>query len=208
VAGAAGFVVLLALCTMERHTSVMLHATRSNSTEFEWPQREGVETRLTVADLRAAAARPDGDRTVARAILDRSPPTSENTVLELGASFSSPLRSEHTSLGWPIDWLWTNTQNYDRGARSTIREPVRWHWSRGSPVMLHTWTSDGTRVKTYGVNLDGVAVLFLSLWLPFQAGRLLVRFVAWRTVFRRLRRGLCVVCAYDLSGLLVDRTRE
>ncbi len=94
----------------------------------------------------------------------------------------------------------------ETGTPGPPRSPrLLWHWRRAAHMSLDIPNvgdppRSGTErtYRTITLSLDTLAVPLLGAWLIWAAASVGVVGVRWRTVRRRLQRGLCVVCGYDL----------
>ena len=109
-----------------------------------------------------------------------------------------PLLAVRTFAGWPASAL-SCLQHHQRGARGTMQDvSVDWHTVGAVTVGLEPAWGGRPRVLPYRPIWPGFAIntVFYAfvLWLLFATPFALRR-------RRRIKRGLCPKCAYDLRGI-------
>ncbi|MCH8271171.1 MAG: hypothetical protein IH985_08195 [Planctomycetes bacterium] len=165
------------------------------------------KTGLTNTDIVRLKSSPTGEAEIARAILDAAGGTAADPddALVIGGSVEVAMTIVERRGGWP-DYTWYQT-------RWTLQEPdyrqyhrARVTLSRGlAEIDILVRRGDPpVRVDDYGFLTYNVARLLLGLFAAWWAAGLAVWLIGWRVrrrTAKRVARGWCARCGYDLSGL-------
>jgi hypothetical protein len=165
---------------------------------------------LCAADVSELCDRPDADAILARKILDATAGLQRSgaDVLILGWSFPKPLSFtiRQRSMGWPRDLIGT----YDAVQTRTRRgEPLAgagysFTSDRNDLSIFRRWRGPPERVSRINVSLPGLCQDLLILccaWMAAGGVPAIAGAMLRRRNLRRVARGCCVGCGYDLSGL-------
>ena len=166
-----------------------------------------LKTGLTNRDVARLSTTPTGEAEIARAILDAAGATAAdpNDVLVIGGSAQEPMTTVERRGAWP-DYTWFQTRWTTEASGNGQRHPARVKLSRGyGQVTVYVSRGDPAVSATdLSVFMPTVAKLVLGLlvawWTPGVAAMIANRWVRRRAV-KRVARGWCVRCGYDLGGL-------
>ena len=163
------------------------------------------DTGLTATDIMGLAEGEGGESALARAILDAAGSNASASDACLLYGFQSEIGFMYSmqSGGWPrsfINRYFNEQEGFTRSGRPTRSLDCSSNWL--SAVVR--WKGPLERVEYTSFSMHRAAVLALGLFAVWSAAGLSVWLTGWwirRRTARRLARGWCVQCGYDLKGL-------
>ena len=165
------------------------------------------DTGITLADTIQFAKEPGGEAAFARAILDATPEAASNPDACLAFAWGSKVSL--TSTGWAIGRLLWGTVLEHQGVQASGPRAISFKRDRASVIATVRWRETDGRMAMYSFSYGRAATLVLELCAAWIAAGLCVWPIGWtvrRRTIRRLARGWCVRCGYDLKGLHVVET--
>ncbi|MCH7791907.1 MAG: hypothetical protein IID31_06475 [Planctomycetes bacterium] len=162
-------------------------------------------TGVTAADVAQLAKEPTGEAVLAQAILDATPGEASTPDTCLAFGWRSEIGTTHTdgAGGWPGPLVHRNVgeqQSFEALGRPEVSLTFR----RASVSAIVHWSGPRERTAYYTLSSHSTASLALGLcavWIATGLGVWLVGWTVRRRTARRLARGWCVQCGYDLKGL-------
>jgi hypothetical protein len=163
-----------------------------------------VDSGWTAKDFLAAAGQPDGARLIARQLSAALPPPPDPSAAMAICSLPIPGRvASDLFAGWPLQWV---VLDYEHSNPALDRGPSHFEVSWRYSTISYNLGGRGQLVDVT-VRLDVLALYALATFALWKALRALSRLIEWRLIRRRRALGLCMACAYDLTGLRADPDR-
>ena len=163
------------------------------------------DTGVTVADVLQFAKDPGGEAALARAILNATPEAISNPDACLAFAWGS--RISLTSTHWVLGRLVWGTVLENQGVEASGPRTITFEREKTSVIATVRWRETDGQMAMYSFSYGRAATLVLELCAAWIAAGLGVWPIGWmvrlRTA-RRLARGWCVQCEYDLKGLMGD----
>ena len=166
-----------------------------------------VKTGLTVADLARLSTEPNGDAVVAIAILEAIGEETTHTSDSLVFGFTSDAGETlvYGDGGWPEGHMFAFTEQVGRTDGNRQSRP-RITLMRGgySLKVVVRWGDPLERYDAHDISLVSMALIGFGLYAAWWSAGVAVWFIGWRVrqrAARRVARGWCARCGYDLSGL-------
>ena len=162
---------------------------------------------LTTVDIARLADAPSGESEFARTVLDATAelPANPDDTLAIGWSSDQGMTVQEGRGGWLDLMMYThfwNTQAVDNGRTGWPHISIRRHTTELD--ILLRWGDPLARLEDYSLAMYPASKLLLSLfaawWTP-GAAAMLAHWWVRRRAAKRVARGWCSRCGYDLSGL-------
>ena len=162
------------------------------------------DTGVTGADFVRFAKDPEGEAALARAILDATPDANVSPDACLAYGWASNISITLTS--WGSELLGASVQE-QQGFEASGRPVISLERRNTTLLARVHWRGTRERMAYYSFSYGKATTLALELCALWIATGLVVWLIGWtvrRRTARRLARGWCVQCGYDLRGLTGD----
>ncbi len=166
-----------------------------------------LNTGLTVAALHGLTEDPQTGARLARTIAGSAgPATLADDVLGTAAPWPALRSFESTDIGWPYPWIHRGVFT-PASASPGEADSHRWRWNiwevpRADVSLIRHRGGAAPAVIAWTVELSGLCTLVLGCWLGWKASRGALSVAGWLVVRRRICQGRCMMCAYNLAGLV------
>lgn len=161
------------------------------------------ETGVTGADVAGFIEEPIGEADFARLILDATTESAgSDTCLVYAWRSDIGMTFTYMSGGWPQSIVHRSARE-QQGFVASSRPTTRFNWGQHRVSMAVRWEGLLWRTENTSVSLVQAAPVALGLgvlWIATGFGVWLVGWTVRRRTAKRINRGLCVQCGYDLSG--------
>lgn len=160
------------------------------------------DTGVTLTDLVRFGEESGGEAALAHAVLDAT--ASAASSPESCLAFAWGTKTSITSTGWAVGRLLSGTVLEQQGAEASGRRIVSFEHENGSISVWVRWSGTERCVALYRFAYGKATTLLLELCAVWIGAGLCVwpiGYISRRRTKRRLGRGWCVVCGYDLGGL-------
>ena len=157
------------------------------------------------SDLAAFASMPDGEAALARVILDATADTdvSDEECLAIGIKGEIGIEQSSQGGGWPNGLLYIRKAE-QTGFETTDAPSLSLTWHHSSVEATAFWSGPRQRGSYHTIKYDRgshIALGLMGVWIGTGFGIWLTGWWVRRRTARRIERGWCVQCGYDLSGL-------
>ena len=163
---------------------------------------------LFAADIARLIQEPAGESILARRILDATSdvPSTSDACLVFGWRSDFGFSGTNASGGWPVGAV-SHIVTEQEGVASAGKPAFSLNFRRTHVEIIARSSGDRQRIVRYRFPFDLAARLVLGLcavWITTGFGVWVCGWTVRKRTTRRIERGWCVQCGYDLSGLRRD----
>lgn len=175
-----------------------------------------VSTTMLLGDFMRLAAKPDGEREIAKWATSIAGPLEFDASNEprhqsleervtIGLMPETPYEVSTITFGWPWQWLTLNRTTRDKPTVESHAQAAPWECfgpDDGVGIRMYrnraSWPGVETEARIWDRQFSSCVGLIIAAWIVL---RVPMNIAAARTARRRLRKTLCVHCGYDLKGI-------